>query len=192
MINSFDFEVSEDTRNILQVWLEKGSKSLKLYIIDHIHLLYQTGLPNFSSWCIDLLVTHLYSADEEIISKVIIVLKEVCESKEMMVILISRWPQISTITHGEEFLIKFLRTTRGFLFLTEWKWVNSAMERWMDKGNEEYVEKIEHNIYKGLIGNSPPKEDAFQFTIPTSPFLNIWQNVSILSVFFIKEATYMH
>lgn len=178
LINCFDYEASDEARNLLQIWLDKGSKSLKIFIIDHIHLLYQSGLPNFSMWCIDLLVTHIYSVDDDIIARSVNVLKEVCETKEMMIILLSRWPQISTLSHGgDEFLVKFLRTTRGFFFLNEWKWTNAAMERWMEKCNEEYVDKIEQNIYKGLIGNSPPKDDAFQFNIPSSSFINIRQNV---------------
>ena len=67
IVNAMDYRISEDTRNILQLWMEKGSPQLGLYILDHLRILFRSGLANFSQWCIDILVTQMYSDNHTVI-----------------------------------------------------------------------------------------------------------------------------
>jgi hypothetical protein len=57
LINSFDYRYAEEPKNILRLWIEKASKELVLYIIEHLRRLYRSRLNLLSTWCIEILVT---------------------------------------------------------------------------------------------------------------------------------------
>ena len=179
VINSFDYRSDDEPRNLLQLWMEKGSSDLILYIIEHLRILYRSGLNTFSSWCIDILVTQIYAKDAQIALKTLNVLKEVCENVDVMHSLLNKWPQIDKLQlGGDSFLARFLRTDVGVRFFQEFDWIEGAMKRWMGKGNVEYVELIEKTIYTELnIKDSTNKDDNLQLHIPVDCPLDVRNDV---------------
>ncbi len=179
IINSFDYRSDDEPRNILQLWMENGSSDLVLYIIEHLRILYRSGLNTFSSWCIDILVTQIYAKDVQIALKAISVLKEVCENDELMHALLTKWPQIDKLQlGGDSFLARFLRTETGVKFFQEFNWIDGAIKRWVDKGNLDYVELIERTIYTELnIKDLTTKEDNLQLHIPVDCPLDVRNDV---------------
>jgi len=179
IINSFDYRSDDEPRNLLQLWIEKGSSDLILYIIEHLRILYRSGLNTFSSWCIDILVTQIYSKDVQIALKALNVLKEVCENEDLMHALLNKWPQIDKLQlGGDSFLARFLRDEVGIKFFQEFDWIDGAIKRWMSKGNVEYVELIEKTIYTELnIKDLTTKDDNLQLHIPIDCPLDVRNDV---------------
>jgi hypothetical protein len=179
IINCFDYRSDDEPRNLLQLWIQKGSKDLVLYISEHLRILYRSGLTTFSSWCIDILVTQIYSMDAQITLKALNVLKEVCENDEIMCALLNKWPQLDKLQQGgDSFLARFLRIERGVKFFEECSWIEGAMSRWMGKGNVEYVELIEKSIFTELnIKDLTTKDDNLQLHIPIGCPLDVRNDV---------------
>ena len=182
IINSFDYRSDDEPRNLLQLWMEKGSKDLVLYIIEHLRILYRSGLNTFSSWCIEILVTQIYAGDIQIALKALNVLKEVCENQDVMHALLDKWPQIDKLQlGGDSFLARFLRTEKGTKYLQEVIWIDGAIKRWLTKGNVEYVELIEKTIYTELnIKDMTTKDDNLQLHIPVDCPLDVRNDVILL------------
>ena len=58
----------------------------------------------------------------------------------------------------EPFIAKFLRSEIGFQLLQDrYNWVTIMLREWKEKGNLEYIARLEHSMYEGLnlnIANS--------------------------------------
>ena len=182
IINSFDYRSDDEPRNLLQLWINKGSKDLILYIIEHLRILYRSGLNTFSTWCVDILVSEIYDKDLEIALKALDVIKEVYENEEVMYAILSKWPQVDRLElGGDDFIARFLRTEGGIKFFKEFDWINGAIKRWLEKVDLDYVEVIEKNIYNELnIKNTINKDDNLQLHIPIDCPLDIRSDVILL------------
>eukprot|EP00826_Nyctotherus_ovalis_P066300 TRINITY_DN9789_c0_g2_i1.p2 TRINITY_DN9789_c0_g2~~TRINITY_DN9789_c0_g2_i1.p2 ORF type:complete len:306 (-),score=95.39 TRINITY_DN9789_c0_g2_i1:1356-2273(-) len=185
IINCFDYRSDDEPRNLLQLWISAGSKDLSLYIMEHLRILYRSGLNTFSSWCIEMLVTEIYDKDHEIVMKALDVLREVYENEETMHALLNKWPQVEKLQlAGDAFIARFLKTEAGVKFFQEFDWVDGAIKRWMLKGNLDYVELIERTIYKELnVKTAISSEDTLQLHVPIDCPLDIRNDV----VLCIKE-----
>lgn len=70
-------------------WLTKGSKTIKLEILEVFRTLYRSGASDFSAWCLPILINYSFSGisegaeannvDHEVKSKAVSILKEVVE-----------------------------------------------------------------------------------------------------------------
>ena len=165
--------------NILQLWIEKASKNLALYIIEHLMIVWKIQLNKCPTWCVDILVTQIYATDKEIVLKALNALSEICENKELMKDLLNKWPQIDKLEiGGDSFLIKLLRSEDGINFLQEVNWVETAIERWLKEENINYAMHIEKSIATRQNSSSENiAENCLQFYFPDYPSLNIKDNV---------------
>ena len=181
IINNFDYRSDDEPRNLLQLWINSGSKDLILYIMEHLRILYRSGLNTFSSWCVEMLVTEIYNKDYEIVMKALDVLKEVYENEEIMCALLNKWPQAEKLQlAGDAFIARFLKTEVGVKFFQEFDWIDGAIKRWMEKGNLDYVELIERTIYKELnVKTSTNKGDTLQLHVPIDSPLDIRNDVFV-------------
>ena len=179
LVNAFDYRAEDEPRQILQLWMEQGSKDLVLYIIEHLRVLYRSGLSSFSVWCVNLLLAKVLTADTLTALKALEVLREACDSDDNLLALIKSNPPLEKLQlGGDGFLAQFLRLEVGTKFLWESGWLENAMRRWMQKGNMEYVELIEKTIYMELnVKDLTTKDDNLQLHIPIQCPLDIRNDV---------------
>lgn len=179
IVGSFSFSFDDEPRIIFQLWLQKGSVDLVLFMLEHLRVFYRSGAENFSSWCIDILVTEIYSSEVQIAQKALNVLKEICEDEELMRAFLRKWPQLDQLKLGGDlFLARFLRTDIGIDYLQECSWIEPAIHRWINEGNANYVDQIEKAIFQGLNFESEvSKNDALQLHIPIDSPLDIRDDV---------------
>lgn len=179
IINCLDYRSDEEPRNLLLLWIENGSNDLLLYILEHLRILYRSGLTTFSSWCIDILLKQISSPEPQIAMKALNVLKEVCANDDLMHALLSRKPSLEKLQlGGDPFLARFLRTEIGVKFCQDCGWLDGGIKRWLQKGNQEYVELIERTIYSELnIKDLTSKDDNLQLHIPIDCPLDVRNDV---------------
>lgn len=177
VINNFDYTF-EAPRNLLQLWIERGSTNLILYILEHLRIIYKNSQENFSQWCIDILVTQIYADREVIAMKALSVIEEVCESTVLIQAILNKWPQIDKLQLGGDlFLAKFLRIDEGVKYFQEFSWIDGAIERWMQSGNRNFVEAAEMAIYKEINVTSSDTKDSLQFHVPPDCPLDVRNDV---------------
>ena len=179
LANTMNYNMGEETQKLLRAWSTKGSKELIMYIIEHLSSLYRDDPKNFSFWCIDILTTLIYSKEKEIILKSLSVIEEVCENEEYMHCILNKWPKFDKlILGGDSFLAKFLWTEAGIKFFEEHKWIDKAIQRWVDTENNNYAELADEYIQNELNKNTLTSEDSnLQLYIPPDCPLDIHDNV---------------
>jgi len=180
---SFDYRTEGRPREFLQLCLENGSKNLRLSCLELLRLLYRSELSDFSSWGMDLLVTTLYSAEEEISSLALNIIEEVCQEKDYLDAFLRRSPRLIDLSkNGKNFLIPLLRIKQGFEYLTNVNnWTSAEMEIWKNKDNAEYVERVEKCLYNALdFATIEEQVNCFKFSESLSNGPNSALNLSLI------------
>lgn len=163
---SLDYRSEGKTREFLQYCLENGSKNLVFSCLELLRLLYRSELSDFASWGMDLLVTKLY-ADEDISALALNVIEEICQDKKYLNAFLGRLPKLIALgKNGKNFLISLLRINEGFNYLTNLNnWTREEMERWKNKENADYVERVEKCLYNALDSANPEEQpNCFKFS----------------------------
>jgi len=186
LINSFDYRYTEEPKNILRLWIEKASKELILYIIEHLRTLYRSKLNLFSTWCIEILVTQINSTDKEIVLKALSVLEEICEDKELIKDFLSKRPQIDKLElGGDPFLANLSQTKDGIRFLQECsiredKWIDNAIKRWLNTESSNYAEHVEQAI-QSKLSMSNAEQSSIELYTAIDCSLDIRNNVLLIN-----------
>jgi len=178
----FNYSSEKEPRDLLRAWTQKGSKDLILYIIEHIRTLYRNKVNGFELWCVDILVELINGKDNDIVLRALDVLNEICEEKQLLYEVLSKQPQIDKLQlAGDELLIKLLCTEPGVKYLQNVDWIDGAVKKWIERGNNEYAESTERAIYTELNANtSNTIEGSLLLYIPSSWILNIRNDVRII------------
>ena len=179
---SLDYRSEGKAREFLQYCLENGSKNLVFSCLELLRLLYRSELSDFSSWGMDLLVTKLYS-DEDVSALALNVIEEICQDEKYLNAFLGRLPKLIALgRNGKNFLISVLRIKDGFEYLTNLNnWTLEEMERWRNKENADYVERVEKCLYNALdFANSEEQLNCFKFSELLASGTNSGLNLNLI------------
>jgi len=153
-------------------------------------MLYRSGLNDFYYWCLPFL-SHLvgHVNNEEISAAAFDVLEEVCFDQNSQANSLNQLLMINDkildifrgegTEHSDIFITKFLRSEHGFQKLTQEGWLQTKMAEWKQTENEQYILRLEKNLYDGLNMNqmnSQLQNYAMTIWIPIYDHSNDFKN----------------
>jgi len=158
------------------------SPNLAKSIIELFRMLFRSGLNDFYHWCLPILNKLVVSNNEEIANAAFDVLEEVCFEEKSLNQLLQYNEKILELQRGEQgdlFIAKFLRSALGFQLLKESGWLQNKLTQWKEKENQEYIVRLEKNLYEGLnlnSMNSAVQQHALNIWIPIYEHSNDFRN----------------
>ena len=145
--------------------LKAKSLVVRFVVMRQIGVLFKKGLPDFSQWCIVLLVQQLGDSNSKIASTALSILHECAEDPECLESIIARKPYelLNQVDSGHTLLVRLLSTTAGFRYvcnsvfsvmslnsllqLSTTPFLEDQLRYWKDEeGYIEYVTKIDHTL----------------------------------------------
>ncbi|KAJ8516654.1 hypothetical protein ONZ45_g6075 [Pleurotus djamor] len=142
---------------------------IRLYATRHLGQLVNNS-SSVNAWTLRLLVTQLYDPSPEVCQLAAHLLKEACESKEALQLVVEMQPMMDHLGEiGHPLLMKFTSTLMGFRYLYDTGYIDKEMDAWYHERNIDYVVQVEVFLAKVFRSASPGDEEetlAFDGTVP--------------------------
>ncbi|GBC19604.2 hypothetical protein RIR_jg41870.t1 [Rhizophagus irregularis DAOM 181602=DAOM 197198] len=144
IITNLDYSLDGHPRILLSKVMTSGYKRVRLYATKHLGLILRTSSKKFNEWGIQLLITQLYDPAMEVCQMAVRVLEETCNHKENIESLVMLRPSLDHLGEvGNPLLLRFLSTSIGFKYLSEFDYVEREMDEWFQSRNQYYVTQLE-------------------------------------------------
>ncbi|CAG8523548.1 7861_t:CDS:10 [Ambispora leptoticha] len=144
IITNLDYTLDGHPRILLSKVMTSGYKQMRLYATKHLGIILRSSTKKFSDWGIRLLITQLYDPAMEVCEMAVRVLEEICKHKENLELLVKLRPSLDHLGEvGNPLLLRFLSTSIGFRYLSEFDYVEREMDDWFQSRNQYYVTQLE-------------------------------------------------
>lgn len=154
ILANLDYTFDGSSRNLLQLWMTDGSKSLRLYATSLLRALVRSHVSDFASWGIDILVTQLHQ-EPEVARAALSVLDEAAQTPEYLLAMILKRPEkLVDLDGAENLFLKFLSLPEGLSFLRDMGSISGLVERWKSTQVISYVHRVEAALAHGLLFHS--------------------------------------
>ncbi|RIA92645.1 Rapamycin-insensitive companion of mTOR, N-term-domain-containing protein [Glomus cerebriforme] len=151
IITNLDYSLDGHPRILLSKVMTSGYKRVRLYATKHLGQILRTSSKKFNEWGIQLLITQLYDPAMEVCQMAVRVLEETCNHKENIESLVMLRPSLDHLGEvGNPLLLRFLSTSIGFKYLSEFDYVEKEMDDWFQSRNQYYVTQLEVMLAKTL------------------------------------------
>jgi hypothetical protein len=119
-------------------------KHTRLFATDYLQYLFRSGVNDFWDWGIRYLSIQLYDPAIEVSKKAVLILDEACNNPKNLESLVKLRPNLEHLGENANILLfRFLSSTLGFQYLSDFGFVEREMDDWFEIKNENYVMKIE-------------------------------------------------
>ncbi|KAG9304658.1 hypothetical protein G9A89_020222 [Geosiphon pyriformis] len=169
IITSLDYSLDGHPRIILSKVMTSGYKQMRLYATKHLGTILRTSTKKFNDWGIRLLITQLYDPAMEVCEMAVRVLEETCKHKENLELLVKLRPSLDHLGEvGNPLLLRFLSTSIGFRYLSEFDYVEREMDDWFQSRNQYYVTQLEVLLATALkLGGDSGRDDEDDIKMQT-------------------------
>ncbi|TIB81103.1 hypothetical protein E3Q22_01432 [Wallemia mellicola] len=170
IIEKLDYSNSGHPRIILSKALTASYKHVRQFATTHLgELIISSAKSN--EWALDLLITQLYDPAIEICELAVKYLEKVCESTEILELVVSMMPSLDHLGEtGHPLMLRFLSTSVGFKYLKQFDYIDREIEDWFHERNANYVVLIEVYLSHALGMSAFDNSDAnisFDGTVPS-------------------------
>jgi len=144
IVTSLDYNINSHSRIILSKIMTSTYKHTRLFATDYLQYLLRSGVNDFWDWGIRYLSIQLYDPAIEVSKKAVIILDEACNNPKNLESLVKLRPNLEHLGENANVLLfRFLSSTLGFQYLSDFGFVEKEMDEWFEIKNENYVMKIE-------------------------------------------------
>ncbi|KAJ3087070.1 hypothetical protein HK102_011873 [Quaeritorhiza haematococci] len=158
IVTTMDYNLEGHPRIILSKILTSGNKHMRLFTTNYLRYLLRTGTQDFWDWGIRMLVMQLYDPVTEIGAKAVDVLDEACNDRRNLEMVVYLRPTFEHLgAAGNALFLRLLSISSGFVYLQELDYVENEMDDWFERGNEEYVTRLELSMVRALSPNRDGK-----------------------------------
>ncbi|ORX85468.1 hypothetical protein BCR32DRAFT_276261 [Anaeromyces robustus] len=144
IVTSLDYNINSHSRIILSKIMTSTYKHTRLFATDYLQYLLRSGVNDFWDWGIRYLSIQLYDPAIEVSKKAVIILDEACNNSKNLESLVKLSPNLEHLGENANVLLfRFLSSTLGFQYLSDFGFVEKKMDEWFEIKNEDYVMKME-------------------------------------------------
>jgi len=144
IVTSLDYNINSHSRIILSKIMTSTYKHTRLFATDYLQYLFRSGVNDFWDWGIRYLSIQLYDPAIEVSKKAVLILDEACNNPKNLESLVKLRPNLEHLGENANILLfRFLSSTLGFQYLSDFDFVEREMDDWFEIKNENYVMKIE-------------------------------------------------
>ncbi|KAG9227446.1 hypothetical protein PTI98_010973 [Pleurotus ostreatus] len=170
IIENLDYNIDGHPRIILSKALTSSYKHIRLYTTRHLGDLIRVS-SSVNAWTLRLLVTQLYDPAPEVCELAAHFLKDACESKEALQLVVEMQPMMDHLGDiGHPLLMRFTSTLMGFRYLYDTGYIDREMDIWYHERNIDYVVQVEvflAKVFKATNSGDDNEETlAFDGTVP--------------------------
>ncbi|KAJ7107266.1 Rapamycin-insensitive companion of mTOR, N-term-domain-containing protein, partial [Mycena crocata] len=170
IIENLDYNIDGHSRIVLSKTLTSNFPHIRLYATRHLGDLIR-GSPTANAWTLRLLLTQLYDPEPEVCELAVTYLRDVCESKDILQLVVEMQPTMDHLGEiGHPLLLKFISTPVGFRYLYDVGYVDREMDIWFHERNIYYVVQVEVFLAKVFSSSGTADHDeetlAFEGTVP--------------------------
>ena len=180
IIRSLDYRLDNELRTLLRDWLTKGSKPMKLEILEVFRTLYRSGAGDFSVWCLNILIRYSFSGiseeveanyvDYEVKSKALSILKEAVEDPIILEEIVN-FPNFDDFHYNDDsFLIKCLSNSKALQILHESGWIDRSLNKWKETESISFVKHITTLLNEELVKGSTDFSETYAFIFANPVF----------------------
>ncbi|KAL4262714.1 RICTOR family protein [Pleurotus pulmonarius] len=146
IIENLDYNIDGHPRIILSKALTSSYKHIRLYATRHLGDLIRVS-SSVNAWTLRLLVTQLYDPAPEVCELAAHFLKDACESKEALQLVVEMQPMMDHLGDiGHPLLMRFTSTLMGFRYLYDTGYIDREMDIWYHERNIDYVVQVETEL----------------------------------------------
>lgn len=168
------------SRNLLQIFTTSGGCSSELRSYTHTllrALLRKSRNTEFVSWGVEMMMTQMIYFPSLSLAKV---LEEAAQDRSYLKAMVAKKANFIGIPNAEKILMRYCAIPDGISFLKEGQWLDGALERWEQEGNDKYVMSVERALARVLSSCAkkgrvkeittpiPVEADVFYTPSPTS------------------------
>ncbi|KAF7298974.1 hypothetical protein MIND_00845600 [Mycena indigotica] len=167
IVENLDYTIDGHSRIILSKTLTSVYPHIRQYATRHLGGLIRSSPAN--AWTLRLLLTQLYDPDSEVCELAVAYLRDVCESKDILQLVVEMQPTLDHLGEiGHPLLLKFVSTPVGFRYLYDVGYISREMDTWFHERNIYYVVQVEVFLAKVFTssGSALEHDDAFEGTVP--------------------------
>ncbi|CAM9222945.1 unnamed protein product, partial [Choristocarpus tenellus] len=192
VLTRMDFTSDQnDARDVLQIWMSSGSRSLRLFAANLMRALLRreghnpqlgstkggtspaspsntadsandAGENGFEQWGIDTLVTQLHYDDPAITQAALSVLEEAAKDDRYLQSLVQKRPDLLNKPGAGSLLMRFLSLPDGVDYLQQLGWVEGAVQQWQLNGSmEKYATHLDAAVKAHLHDSQVIDSDSF-------------------------------
>ncbi|KAF7288523.1 hypothetical protein HMN09_01381300 [Mycena chlorophos] len=168
IIENLDYTIDGHSRIILSKTLTSSFPHIRRYATRHLGGLIRASA-TANAWMLRLLLTQLYDPDPEVCELAVAYLRDVCESKDILQLVVEMQPTLDHLGEiGHPLLLKFVSTPVGFRYLYDVGYISREMDTWFHERNSYYVVQVEVFLAKVFTssGSVADHDDAFEGTVP--------------------------
>ncbi|XP_067933265.1 rapamycin-insensitive companion of mTOR-like [Watersipora subatra] len=127
------------------------TENARLYTADFMRALLRLGVPYFSNWCMELLITQLYDQSKDVAMRSLSVINEACENQTNLRSLINSRPSILHLGSLSSLLVtRYLSIPEGFEYLKSSNYLDDELKRWHETFNVRYTEVVDELLAQSL------------------------------------------
>ncbi|KAL3268353.1 hypothetical protein HHI36_007469 [Cryptolaemus montrouzieri] len=151
IVSSMDYSSNPLCRNLLAAILKCNIESSRLYATQFLLILLRSGVPNFASWGIPLLVDQLSDTAKVISLVALSILHEALETSECLEVSIITPINFESLGERGTFLLtRILSHPNGFSKFSKENNIVDEIKKWDDCFMYRYVKQVEDNISDSL------------------------------------------
>ena len=186
IIRSFDYRIDSDQRILLVEWLAKGSKHIKLEILEVFRTLYRSGASDFATWWLPILINYSFAGISEgnearychpdVKTKALSILKEVIEDPVILDDIVNLPYFDHKHFDDDTFLIKWLSHPTALHNLHESGWIDQTLRKWKDSENLKFVKQVTTLLNEELIKGSTDFSESYSLVI-SNPVISLSEDL---------------
>lgn len=151
IVTSLDYNINSHSRIILSKIMTSTYKHTRLFATDYLQYLFRSGVNDFWQWGIKYLSLQLYDPAIEVSEKAVAILDEACSEQRNLESLVKLRPSLEHLGENANVLLfRFLSSTFGFQYLSDFGFVERKLDEWFEFKNEDYVVKMEITLEKAF------------------------------------------
>ncbi|CAK5284163.1 unnamed protein product, partial [Mycena citricolor] len=165
IIENLDYTLDGHSRIVLSKTLTSKYPHIRRDATRHLGDLIKTST-TANGWMLRLLLTQLYDPEPEICELAVMYLRDACESKDVLKLVVEMQPTLDHLGEiGHPLLLKFVSTPVGFRYLYDTGYIIQEMDTWFHERNIFYVVQIEVLLSKVFTGSAEEGALAFEGTV---------------------------
>ncbi|KAF7494820.1 Rapamycin-insensitive companion of mTOR [Sarcoptes scabiei] len=148
IVSSLDYSEPSFSRSILSKVLTSPIESSRIYATKFMRVLLRLGVPDFSKWGVEFLITQLYDQSSAISHESLHILDEACSENNVYLekILLHRPALLNLGDRGILFFARFASHPSGLRMLYETNMLQNEIDRWRSHYCLRYVRFVEDSI----------------------------------------------
>lgn len=151
IISSMDYSENTLSQNLLAAVLKCNIESSRLYATQFLLILLRSGIPEFASWGIPLLIGQLKDQAKVISLCALSIIHEACESLECLEVIINTPIDFDNLGWRGTFLLaRILSHSNGLAKFCKEKSIVDEIKKWDESFSYRYVKQVEDDISDSL------------------------------------------